>query len=673
MDSNIARFIDLATRPLENNAELQLSAEAELRKSIEAHASDRPGALAESIESLETADRHPLRKRGWLVLVAVTAVIALPLLVHTILQLKEFSNVRSLVTMSGFPEFEKPKTLGLTPQQKLLLLGASGMSNEADKWKPLWDSAPDNPAYLAEYASAYFREHKKLSPEILAAAEKLDPENAWFPALAASGIAEGAVTKERTPSSSAKTPPKTPVWKINDGKRLEEALAAIHQFSGKTKFTAYQNELLKQRIPLFPPRRDFISQIPPMVYVASMPTTSVGSRKLCDVLAAGAQQCAVNGDAAGYRQIVNDWQELVPLIARDGNTLIDGLIARVFFTGPLQNFRDAARALGLEKEAQHFAEMHDRSLAEKEGREKRDQVSPEFEWLRPHASVLTGLTIPMLGRQVKNPPHLTDNDLRPGRYADHALLERFGSWAAFLILGFCAASAFSFRFHQRPLARRLSARMVDLLRPSDWLWMFVGGIVFPVMWYFGITRLTPFSAREWSATWTVFIQPGGQFGCMVLSMLVMTLQMASWRLARRGAAIGLMTRFSWIGWLAAAAALAGVPAFGAVMDIGMMACYALAGIASIWLMLGASLNVFGRAEQALRRATLGRLVWPVWVFGMLVMVALVPYHYAEERRWIQQDRILEISAESPGPSRYEYEVTQILRQELLESIDLSGK
>ncbi|MEO5917458.1 MAG: hypothetical protein ABIS50_24735 [Luteolibacter sp.] len=672
MDSDKERFIELATRPLGENAELQLSAEAELRKSIEADMG-KPGALAEAVRSLEIADRYPLRKRGWMLLVALTVVVSLPFLVHTVLQFKEFAKVRWLVSSGGSSEIEKSKIPNLTPQRKLLLFGDGGGPNEPEKWKPLWDSAPDNPAYLAEYAAGYFRYYQKLSPEILAAAEKLDPDNAWFPALAASGIAEGAVTKERAPYSSAKTPPKTPVWTINDGKRMDEALAAIHQFAGKTKFTAYQNELLRQRIPLFPPRRDVISQIPPLVYVSSMQTANIGLRKLYEVLAAGAQQRAASGDVAGFRQIVSDWQALVPLLGRNGDTMIDVLIARAVFNFPVQNFRDAARTLGLESEAQHFAEIHDRSLMEKDEREKRWKASPQAELVTQRASVLASLTLPVLVRQVKTPPRLTDDDLRPGRYADHAVLERFGSWAAFLLLGLCAAGAAAFRFHQRPLARKLSARMVDLLRPSDWVWMFVGGIIFPVVWYFVISRLTPFSAREWSARWTVFIQPGGQFGCMVLSMIVMTLQMASWRLAKRGAAIGLMTRFSWIGWLAAVAALAGVPAFGAILYIGMNAGYALAGIALSWLMLGASLNVFGRAGQALRRATLGRLVWPVWVFGMLVMVALVPYQYAEERRWIQQDRIYEISAEFPGPNRYEYDVTQVLRQELLESISLSER
>jgi hypothetical protein len=55
---------------------------------------------------------------------------------------------------------------------------------------------------------------------------------------------------------------------------------------------------------------------------------------------------------------------------------------------------------------------------------------------------------------------------------------------------------------------------------------------------------------------------------------------------------------------------------------------------------------------------------------MLLFALAVPLLYTEERHWIQQDRLLEISADAPAFSRYEYAVTQVLRAELLEMIDV---
>jgi hypothetical protein len=49
-----------------------------------------------------------------------------------------------------------------------------------------------------------------------------------------------------------------------------------------------------------------------------------------------------------------------------------------------------------------------------------------------------------------------------------------------------------------------------------------------------------------------------------------------------------------------------------------------------------------------------------------MLALLVAFHYAEERYWIQRDRLGEITAAAPAMSRYEYEVTQILHREVLE-------
>lgn len=235
------------------------------------------------------------------------------------------------------------------------------------------------------------------------------------------------------------------------------------------------------------------------------------------------------------------------------------------------------------------------------------------------------------------------------------------------------------RYRQSLLVRRLSVRMLDSLRPSDWAWLLLGGIVFPALWYFFITRLTPWSGREWSPKLSGFFQQGGQFGSMVISMIALSNIIATWRLASRGAVLGLKTRFTWIRWIAGLSALAGVPAFGAmtfdrplgtVFQIIAVVVYA---IVVTWTFAELLLHLFGRETQAHRRATLARIVAPVWVFGMLVLAAMVPFHYYEEQHWIQQDRLTEISTEAPSTSRNEYDVTQILRSELLEMIGKARK
>jgi hypothetical protein len=490
--------------------------------------------------------------------------------------------------------------------------------------------------------------------------------------MAAAGNTTGAVTKQKSARGNREKENAT-LWQIDDEKLLQEALAQIHQAALKPRFTGYQNELLKQRIPLFPPRTDFVSQLPPMIYIASQNAPGIHLRKLADLMSAGAQQSAVNKDITGFRQITGDWQSLAKSITRNGDLLIDLLVAKAFISSPLANFRDAAQALGLNDEAARFSELHKQFAAEKKSRNLDRSKSHASDLASSKGSVLASMTIPMLGRQVKSPPSLTEGDLRPGRYADHAVLERAASFSAWVLLGLCAGLAALQRFRQSRLVSQLSERMLDLLQRSDWLWIIAGGILLPALWYFAITRFTPLSAREWSMRWTAFLQPSCQFGSMVVLMIVLPVVIAGWRLAKRGAPLGLASRRAWIGMAAAACAMLAVPAFGAIMlgpnEIMLGAASILLGVSVLWLVVGFFRNLLGKDVNALQRATLARMVLPAWVFGMVVMAVSMPIHYAQERRWIQQDVLSKISAEKPAPNLYEWEVTQQLRKELLDLMD----
>jgi hypothetical protein len=666
------RLIELATRPLAGNAEIQLAAAGELRRRIETCAAS-PAALDEAADALDRADRRPRRHRWRVALYVATLLVSLPALVHSARQVFVLSGIRSLASpMAASPPKLTALVAGATPAQKLLVYGDPKAVNHASRWKPLWDSSPENPAYFAEYANACYQDSERFSPELLATAERLDPDNGWFPALAAAGDSKGAVSKQKSPrGTGGKTA--TPVWKIDNEQQFQAALTRIHQAAQKPRFTAYQNELLKQRIPLFPPRTDFVSQLPPTVYLAAQNVPAIHLRKLTDLMAAGAQQCAANQDVSGFRQITGDWQTLAQAITRNGDLLIDLLVAKAFISSPLANFRDAAQALGLTDEAARFSALHEQFAAEKAAREKRRWDSRTTDLATSKGSLLASMTLPMLARLAQSPPPLTEADLRPGRYADHAVFERIASFIGLAILGLCAGLAALQRLRHSPLFNPLAERMLDLLRRSDWWWIIAGGIVAPAVWYFGMTRLTPLSAREWSIRWTVFLQPSCQFGAMVVMMIVLPVVIAAWRLGKRGAPLGLAPRRAKLGMAAAICAVLAVPAFGAILSgpdrIMIAAGIILLGLPVLWLVVGFFVNILGNDAHALHRATLARMVLPAWVSGMFLMAVSMPVHHAQERRWIQQDPLYRISAEKPAPTHYEWEVTQQLRKELVELMD----
>ena len=50
------------------------------------------------------------------------------------------------------------------------------------------------------------------------------------------------------------------------------------------------------------------------------------------------------------------------------------------------------------------------------------------------------------------------------------------------------------------------------------------------------------------------------------------------------------------------------------------------------------------------------------------MALSLPFHHAEEQRWLQQDRFGEITGDSLAMSQYEHLVTQLLQSELLDKL-----
>lgn len=670
MNPEAERLIDLATRPLADNAELRLTAETELRKSVERHAAERPEAVKEAVESLERADGRPNRGRWRIALYLVTLLVSLPLVFHTARQLARAVGIARLVSSIAptGSAAAPPKVGNLSPAQQLLLYGDEKAGNSADRWKPLWDREPGDPVYLAVYAGAYFRQHGNLSPEILAAAERIDPDNGWFLAMQASAYAERAVVREKRSTKETKEG-KAAVMTVRDEKLLEDALVTLHQAAEKPRVSSYQAEFLRRQILLLPPRKDWVSQIPLLIHAASMDEPGIPLRKLPDVLAAGAGQSAVRGDADGFRRIVGDWHAFVKSSATGGETMIELLIAKATISSVAPNFRDAARTLGLEEDARYFEDLDGRIRKDREERDlRRGADDRRSDLMKQKSSIFGGLTAPLLARQVRNPPPYAEDGMRPARYADHALVGRAlcGIGWTFLLIWLLVFDA---ACRKQILSARLSRRMIDLLQPWDWIRIVAGGVIFPVCWYLAITRLSPFGAREWAVTFLMFMPIGGQFLSFWLSLVILPWTIASSILSKRAAVFGIVPKVRWLGWFAAAAALAGVPAFGAVRFYAMPPILAYVPVVLVGSSLVACFLAFvagGKEGRVLRRATLARILFPAGMTGILTLGLLVPFHYAEEQRWIQQDRWGEITVESPSMSRHEFEVAQVLRKETLE-------
>ncbi len=672
MDPATDRFIELATRPLAVNAELHQSATEELRARLaESHAA--AAEIQEAANQLEASDRHPRRHWWRTALYLTTLLVSLPVIVHTHLQARKLASVRNFIS-PGSPSSILDQSKVLSPRQKLILHGDTNAKDESDRWKALWESDAENPAYLLEYAMAYQRKRDSLSSQILETAARIDPENAWYPVIQAAGMAKRAV-KKQTPGYYERQRGGKPTFTVIDEEAFKGALDLLHQATTRTRLSAAQTQLLKERIDLLPERNDFASQMPRIVYLSALNYGTLDLRYLADAFSVQAGRLAEANDTAGFHQLLDDWKWLASSTAKGGGQLIDLLVAKAVFTIPLEPFQKAALSLGLTEEAGKFEAL---KLHEDTRRERYREMSRGSEMshlLDTKSSVMAGLTLPTISHHLNSPPPITDADLRPSRYADHALFGRLHALVSGVVFAILAGITGGIGLSRCGLSNRsLSGRLQHLFRFHDWAWVVAGGIIAPLLWGALVDDFTPLSAREWGMKISGFLLPGLQLGSVTLLMLVASSVIASRRLQKRAGFLWSQPRFPALGSVAIVAAALAIPLAGTLMllrgglgHLLFQAAVVLTIAALLWLVVGLAGQLLNRPKSAsLRRSVLARIMVPAWISGMLAFALLVPVHYAAERRWIQQDRLLEITPDAPASSRYEWEVTRQLRKELLE-------
>jgi hypothetical protein len=667
------RFIAAATATLGDNPEVQVAARQELEGAL---VPGDPAAWADDVRQLEDL-AHPRKIARWrtilFIATAAVSLVSVALIAKSLASYRQ--STRYLSSLGTGDETLDTRSLsrGLTADQKLLLLGDTSETLPSDRFKGLWNSDPTNPAYFAEYSIHSWFDHQRLPQGFLAAAERLDPDNAWFVMFAAGTVAENAV--ERSPLSMKERKSKVlPKLTVRDQKRSAEALALFQKATSLPRFESYQVELLKQRIPLLPRRTDFASQAIPMGYVAGLPSGNLKLRNVLSVVEAEAERMTSEGDAAGFSSLMNGWRKVLESgLQGSDRTLVDILVFKSLLTAPARRFQSCAERLALPEEASRWKDIatgDDERRARNEDRHfnRRDPLV----W---NGSLFAGLSLPVVSRMSDHAPPVREEDLQPGRLADHEGFCRVSSLAAWLVLGLMLGCAAVFPSRGSVLVQRLSRRLVDLLRPVDWAWILGAGMILPLLYYILIYRFTPLGARELSLRVSLFMVPAGQVTSMAFLMIATPLQIARWRLGKRGAMLGWQNKRPWVGWIAVICGALALPAFGLGFlgengnpSMVMIAAALLGILVLVWLVFGIR-AVFSKGTPLLRRVTLSRILVPAYALGMLLMAASMPFYHAAEKRWLAQDRLMEITPEAPALSRYEWQVAQAMRAELLEILN----
>lgn len=666
------RFLTAATAPLADNAELQVMARRELEECL---VDGEAEALNSAAERLEKANPPRGWKLGLYGVMVAVSIVSLGLLVRMVKSIEDFKMVIS--PLSGLGRVPNPANReahlgkGLNAEQRLLLFGDTSKSKPADRFKALWDCEPGNPAYFAEFSLHFIQSNGSLPPDFLETAAKLDPDNAWFTVVAAGVTAKNSVKANR-PASLSKEPGTAPGYTIVDPVRLDEAVKLLTKAAGQSRFESYQTSLMAKRIALLPRRTDLASHLSGWIHLGGFLSDSSHLMRAYEAADAAAWRAEDAGDSKAFLTIAEWWEpSLLRIIRADSpNFLMHALVARVALGGTarryaLTPFPDLEN-LYIEWEPVHY-------WIANEGEERSYREMDEKPRLR--GGMVAGLILPVAAKQTREAPPITDADLKPGRMVDHELFARISAAVVWLLFGLLLLATALYRQRASMLVRRLSGRFEGLLKLADWAWILGAGVVLPFLFHLAIYRLTPLGARDWSIAASAFLVPAGQVAAMGFLMIVLPVLVARWRLGKRGPMLGWQKGRAWLGWTAVICGALSLPVFGLSFATGkgseavMMTAAALLGILVLtWLVIGIR-AVFSKRPALLRRVTLSRILVPAYALGMLLMAASMPLYHAAEKRWLAQDRLMEITPEAPALSRYEWEVAQAMRAELLEILE----
>lgn len=630
--------------------------------------------LENAAAKLQSEDRKNWRK--WILLmVGAVALVSLALVVGTTAY--RFIQFKGLIRMSLSSDIDgespaiNPFVKKLPPEKRLLMFGITDAEHVTEKWQPLWESDRSNPAYLQAYAEGYYTDRKEIPLDVLKQAEAIDPGNAYLPTLAAAALSQLSVERESR-SWLARKSPDAPKWIIKDQARFDQAYEALRKAADFPSFTDHTITLNQQRVRHLLPGRDFLERASILAYLAALPSTRIGSHHLANLLATKASTFDDPADIAEFRECLRLWRWLAGCSAETSWTLIDGLITKAIIQAPLKNFRDAAARLGLEDVSRDFRLLDEQLTVEKEQRKAKGKEDFTLNhMIETKGSIMACLQVPMVIGQVNSPPVLREDDFKPGRLTDHALLGQAHATIAAVCFGLLALAALLYGAVVPRTSQIDGYRLADLVSPRDRILLFVIGILGPLGFYYALIQIPHLSAREWNMRISGFIAPVGQLAGLTLLMINLTIALGA-RLIRKRLPMLELAHRSWrrsLPWVGVFSSILMLLLFGTFHSTLFRVGIALAIPASCWPLVFLLPQILRKFRVPnLRQAVLHEVLAPLWAGAVIIFSLLFALHRSDEFKWTERDQLLVPDPEVRGMSYIEGVVAKQLASEVQELV-----
>lgn len=614
-------FVELATRTLEDQPELRDEARGELMGRL-AHS----GAKEEEVEAAlcqlaKTVPRRWSRKgmlAGSVMLLVLGALIALQLLaMRPELELwpvalgkrdaaNEFLRRLPASDQQLFPRDSKNRPHIGYPELREEVL------SDLARLRALH---PDDPAIYEEYALWHDLDEGTLPPDFHETWQRIDPGNGMW--LALEGLTSGNSRKELA--------------------LMEKAFAA---------------ERFETHVPELRQRRFILLNLP-----HGAANTVVGNTALLRMAAELEPRIGLTGYGYStsqyyemkspdlvpriFRSHVRTWRRLSSSFFAECESLEDLEAARRFVDAG-QFFKGAATRLGLNDDKADL----DRLL---------DDVEKVINQCIPIKVTLGKPYEPWEAEQktmgvVRS--RFVDRPFDPDRYqpirlAEYAATERYSALAAAILLLIPLAAVWLESCRRGKRVNGLADGLAPVFTAGDAGWLLGLGCGLPLLWYAGITRLTPLGCRDIGVSYFARpIPPAAiQLTATLLLSGVLMFQTGTMLLRKRLGFLGLGGRFPAAGWAVAAVTALLVPLAGAVRWLSrdeqefLQGVAAACGIPLLWLLWQAGAVVFSPSSGALRGVLLSRrLITPLAV-ACLALLALQPLLLSTERQWIAKDTV----------------------------------
>jgi hypothetical protein len=645
------RFADLATRTLEATPELHEEARAEVLSRL-AHGGGED--LADVTTRLSSSRSSSYWKP---VCLAVVALVVLSLCAGWQVKhaLREAKALQGLMNFGSSLDFENQLSESLDKETRDFVFAGIGADDEtAKKLQRQWELHPDELGIYEELVHRRVAANEGLPVDYSETWRRFDADNGLW--LFLEGVGKNEEWKRKGPPAGETF--------------SREALDLLLQSAAAPRFESYLPELRMRRLGMLGSTDTLSQETEVLLYsISALWEPSVRQQRDA-ILTFGkaAKQIAAEKDPDELATLIESWERLVGRLSGNVTTLLGLIVPASSWHEDGKAMLQVSRDLGLREEEIRLDDLQ-KQLADYQASYRGSRSDQ-----RPMSSLARVMALgPTMG--------LADDKsiFEPGRRVEYAVVERMlGLAAAIVVLIFFAGAAIE-GFRRGRRINGLADGLLPLFHPVDLLSVASLGIALPVLWYFGITRWTPFGLRdigmsEWHPRPLLI-----QAGAALVFALLMVVQTARWRLVARAGFLALKPARPWIGWTMAGVAAAVIPAAGGVRWIPgnqegyLWAVAATGGMSLLWLLWEAGSVIFLSRDQALGGVLLcRRLIGP---FTMLTILLLSSWAClaSTERHWHALDKVTRADRDRAGLTLLEGRMIDQVRERFRKAFPETGE